>query len=148
MRWPARVKAGRKWSGPVCQTDLLATFAEMLGEDLPDGAGEDSVSFYHVLTDEKPAAARLPIIHHSSRGRFAIREGRWKLVMETNKQPRELYDLSTDPGETRNRLDDNPPIVAELARRITAIVENGRTTPGKPVSNDTPFWSDLTWIKY
>jgi arylsulfatase A len=36
IRWPAQVKAGSKWNRPVCQTDLLATVAEMLGKRLPE----------------------------------------------------------------------------------------------------------------
>ena len=43
---PAKVKAGGRLNAPVCQTDLLATLAEMLGKSLPNNAGEDSNSFY------------------------------------------------------------------------------------------------------
>ena len=52
VRWPEVVKPGSVWDGPVCQTDLLATFADILGVKLPDNAGEDSVSFHGALTGE------------------------------------------------------------------------------------------------
>ena len=63
----------------MCQTDFLATFAEMLAVELPSNAGEDSVSFYAALTGGK--TERGPIIHHSASGQFAIRVGSWKLIV-------------------------------------------------------------------
>ncbi|MDA1164225.1 MAG: arylsulfatase [Planctomycetota bacterium] len=146
VRWPRQVKAGQVRDQPVCQTDLLATLAEMLGQELPANAAEDSVSFYQALTRTAPVGARAPMIHHASNGRFAIREGKWKLVMEHGRDDRELYDLNSDPGETRNVIRNNAALAAELTSRISSIVRNGRTTPSRSVPNDTPFWSDLTWM--
>jgi arylsulfatase A len=146
VRWPAQVKAGGVWAGPVCQTDLLATLADIVGAKLPANAGEDSVSFHAVLAGQAAPAVRAPMIHHAANGRFAVREGKWKLVMEHAKLPRELYDLSADPGEQNNVIAQHADIAAALARQITAIVQNGRTTPGMKQPNDTGWWDDLAWI--
>lgn len=147
VRWPARVRAGSRCMRPVCQTDLLATLAEMLGEKLPDHAGEDSVSFYPSLLNADAARNRDPIIHHSAQGGFAIRDGNWKLVMEhRNRQKRELYDLDADPSETTNVISAHPDIAESLVAKITGIVVNGRTTAGEPQPNDTPWWEDLEWM--
>ena len=147
VRWPAKVKAGSRWEQPVCQTDLLATFAEMLSKNLPDNAGEDSVSFYRALTGEN-APQRLAMIHHGMQGRYAIREGQWKLIMEGGRRAakRELYDLSADPGEKNDLIAKHPKVAKRLAKRITEIIQNGRTTPGQPQPNDTPPWKDLVWM--
>ena len=148
IRWPAKVKANAKWNQPVCQTDLLATFANMLGKKIPENAGEDSDSFYGVLTGTKETALRVPMVHHSSQGRYAIREGKWKLVMEdARKNKRELYDLFADPKETKNLISDHPDVGRQLAAKLTALVNSGRSTPGKPQKNDTPHWRDLVWIR-
>jgi arylsulfatase A len=150
VRWPAKVEGGREINGTVCQTDLLATFAEMLGTNLPNEAGEDSVSFYSSIIDPKAEVSpRPPLIMHGANGRFAIRDGKWKLVMETKKknEKRELYDLSVDPGEAKNVLSDNPEVEKRLVAAITKIVEDGRSTPGETKGNDTPNWDDLVWIK-
>lgn len=146
VRWPAVVKPGGAWDGTVCQTDLLATFADILGAKLPENAGEDSVSFYGILTGAAPSEDRLPLISHASNGRFAIREGQWKLVMEHGKNVRELYDLSADPGEKNDLIAQHADISARLTERITAIVQNGRSTPGPNQANDTGWWDDLAWI--
>jgi arylsulfatase A len=149
IRWPAQVKAGSKWSRPVCQTDLLATVAEMLGKRLPANTGEDSISFYQVLrgVKENSFAERVAMVHHSSQGRFAIREGKWKLVMEDGRRAkRELYDLAADPGETKNIIAENPAISKRLAAKLTALIRHGRSSPGPVQKNDTPPWRDLVWI--
>ncbi len=147
MRWPARIPAGKTCDEPVVQTDLLATIAEMLGVRLPQDAGEDSVSLWSVLQDPEVERVRTPIIHHSMAGRFAIRQGDWKLIMPHRNEPRELYNLAEDPGERQNLFGQHAEIEKRLEEKITLIVQNGRTTPGQPQSNDVPWWSDLTWIK-
>ena len=150
IRWPAQVKAGSKWNRPVCQTDLLATVAKMLGKRLPENAGEDSISFYRVLrgVKENSMAERVAMVHHGSQGRFAIRESNWKLVMEDRRRnQRELFDLAVDPGETKNLIRANPAISKRLTAKLAAIVRNGRSSPGPVQKNDTPLWRGLVWIK-
>ncbi len=146
VRWPAKVKAGVVVDQTFGQIDLLATFAEIIGAKLPDNAGEDSVSFYPLLTGTPPATNRPTLIHHAGNGRFAVREAQWKLVMEHASDERELYDMTTDPSEKNNVIAQHPDIAAHLAEQITAIVRTGRTTPGAAQANDTGWWPDLAWI--
>ncbi|WP_411847004.1 sulfatase-like hydrolase/transferase [Roseibacillus persicicus] len=148
VRWPAGIKSpGRSWDRPVCQTDLLATCAEMLGVTLDDDSGEDSVSFYEVLRDDSASLSRLPMIHHSFSGRFSIREGDWKLIMPHEGSGYELYNLATDPTESNDVKAANPVKVEDLETKITDIVTRGRTTAGSAVGNDTGWWDDLEWIE-
>ena len=148
VRWPAKVKAGAICDQPICQTDLLATLAAITDQSIPANAGEDSVSFHDVLIDQEAKLDRAPIIHHSASGGFAIRDGDWKLVMETKskKQKRELYNLATDPGETENVIEQYPEVADRLAETISDIVRQGRSTPGPAQENDTPWWDDLVWM--
>jgi len=146
VRWPAGIaKPGRNFNECICQTDVLATLAELLGTDLPASVAEDSQSFLPVFSDE-PIALRLPTIHHAVGGGFAIRDGNWKLIMPHGKTKQELYDLRSDPSETKNVLDAHADIARTLTEKITNIVQDGRTTPGEPQQNDTGHWKDLTWI--
>jgi arylsulfatase A len=146
VRWPAKVTGGRQINQPICQTDLLATIAELVGQELPDNAGEDSESFLAALLEQKQLN-RSPIIHHSAAGRFAIRKGNWKLVMEDGRNNRELYDLSVDPSEKDNIIAKHLDKASELATSISEIVRNGRTTEDRQQPNDTPWWSDLVWME-
>jgi len=150
IRWPAQVKAGSQWNQPVCQTDLLATFADMVGERLPANAGEDSISFYQVLrgVGKNSVPPRVAMVHHGSQGRYALREQNWKLVMEDARRgKRELYDLAKDPGETTNVIEQHPEVAARLVAKLTVIVRNGRSSPGPVQKNDTPPWKELIWMR-
>jgi arylsulfatase A-like enzyme len=149
VRWPARVKPGV--SGQlVSLVDWLATCAEIVGAKLPDEAGEDSVSLLPILLG-KDAPVRDTLVHHSITGRFAIREGNWKLCLApgsggwtTPRDPaaqkqglpaEQLYDLAADLGETSNLAPAQPEVVARLLARLEKIVAEGRSTPGAPQKN-------------
>ena len=131
IRWPATIAAGSTTTKPVCQTDLLATLAEMLGQELPDNAGEDSESFYAAFKGGEFSHG--PLIHHGASGRFAIRSGNWKLVLA--KAGPELYELQQDLAETKNVIESHADVVEELKQKLAEIVKNGRSTPGKPQAN-------------
>lgn len=147
VRWPAGIKdAGRRWQKPVSQIDVLATLADLVGAKLPDDGGEDSVSFYDVLLNSDSKREALPLIHHEHQGRFAIRDGEWKLVMAHGGRLPELYHLGRDPTEAHNVIKTHPEIAANLEKQISTIVLNGRLTPGPIQANDTEWWDDLTWI--
>src|SRR5690606_33780932 len=79
-RWPGQVQAGTTSDQLVCQSDLLATFAEITGAEVPDDAGEDSLSFLATLKSGRPAP-RDHLVSHSINGSFAIRRGSWKLLL-------------------------------------------------------------------
>ncbi len=79
-RWPAVVRGGGTSAALVGQPDIFATMADAIGAALPADAAEDSVSFLPVLRGEK-ATVRTTLVNHSGEGRFAIREGKWKLLL-------------------------------------------------------------------
>ena len=141
VRWPAVVKPGQRSSDLVCQTDVLATIAEFLGRELESDEAEDSVSFLPILKGEQ-RPARAPVIHHSSAGYFAIRDGRWKLNMirgsggslapriveaKPSEPQFELYDIYADLAETDDLARREPDVVSRLHSEITRIVKSGRS---------------------
>jgi arylsulfatase A-like enzyme len=152
VRWPGRVAAGTRNTALICHTDLLATCAELLGEKLPATAGEDSVSMLPLLLDKDHPATREAVVHHSIHGRFAIRQGPWKLELcpgsggwgnpgdaEAKNQglPEiQLYDVSADEAERKNVQTEHPDIVKRLRVLLNSYVNNGRSTPGDKQSND------------
>jgi hypothetical protein len=130
---------------------LFATFAEMLGEPLPDNAAEDSFSFLPALRGAASDRSRQAIVHHSINGSFAIREKNWKLALCPDSggwsEPRpntpaakelpdiQLYDLSADIGETKNQHAEHPEIVERLTQLLEGYVADGRSTPGQRQKN-------------
>lgn len=151
VRWPGRVKPGTRCDQLVCLTDLMATCADILGTKLPDDAGEDSVSLLPALLGKLQGPLREAVVHHSVDGTFAIREGRWKLILgpgsggwsyprpgrdDTSELPLvQLYDLGSDLGEQQNVQHEHPEVVERLTRLLEKYVAEGRSTPGRPQAN-------------
>lgn len=165
MRWPEKFIAGQTIDNPVCQSDYMATIADIVGVPLPDNAGEDSYSLYPLLNSESPDAydVNRPVIHHSFTGHFSIREGQWKLNMlrgsggslkpvlvevGPGEAAYELYNIVEDPSETKNLYFEYPEIVARLKQKITEIIKNGRSTPGIPQDFVKGNWEQLTWMSF
>ena len=65
----------------------------------------------------------------------AIRTPGWKLIEANQGNPRglpavELFDVTKDPGEARNLLDEEPDKVAELRRHADAQQQLARSRSG------------------
>jgi hypothetical protein len=57
----------------------------------------------------------------------AVRVGQWKLHLTEHEGEllgTELFDLSGDVSETRNRMEDYPEIAKDLAKKATEFNEN------------------------
>lgn len=154
VRWPGKVAAGSKSAQTICHTDFLATCAAILDAKLPENAAEDSVSLLPALLGKDNAPLHEHVVHHSISGRFAIRQGNWKLALcpgsggwgkpgdaDAAKQGLpavQLHDLSTDPAETTNLHEKHPEVVQRLTKLLDEIIANGRSTAGAPQKNDVP----------
>ncbi len=151
-RWPGVIRPGTECDHIVCLSDLMATVAEIVGATLPDDAGEDSVSMMPLFR-ETGATGRITVVHHSIAGKFAIRDGRWKLVLcpgsggwthddadaaKAGLPLVQLYDMRADPGETHNLHTENRDKAKELLALLKRYVADGRSTPGARQENDVP----------
>jgi arylsulfatase A-like enzyme len=61
---------------------------------------------------------------------LAIRDGKWKLLMNPDRSRVELYDIPNDPREMINLADRNPDIVKKLSDKVLAWQ---KTLPPGPV---------------
>ncbi|MEO0476106.1 MAG: sulfatase-like hydrolase/transferase, partial [Planctomycetota bacterium] len=141
VRWPAVIRPGSVSDQTVCLTDLYSTAAEIVGHEMRDNEGEDSVSLMPIFKGvDEPI--REATVHHSLRGMFAIRKGDWKLVLglgsggftkiDTKAEKDagikgQLYNLKDDPEETTNLWKDKPEIVAELTTLLEKYKADGRS---------------------
>ena len=143
VRWPGQVEPGSQSDQLICLTDLLATSAEIIGESMPKGSGEDSVSFLPALGGKPIVSTRQGLIHHSSTGHFAYRHGKWKLLLargsggwsspkENQVEPgaleAQLYDMENDAGEKNNLYTKYPTVTQRLLGLLAADVNAGRST--------------------
>lgn len=163
IRWPGHVPAGSVSTQLVSHSDIFRTMAEIIGFDVPEDAGEDSVSGLPLWRGDD-APVRGDLISHSGGGGLAIRRGDWKLEMVTTGdgfaamrgrqrtayRPGQLYDLARDPEEQVNLIEDHPGLVAELSAVLAEHIRSGRSTPGpvQPNQRNAPdgAWPQIRWM--
>lgn len=159
VRWPGKIKARAVSDETMCHVDFIATVAAILGAKLPDNAAEDSVNVLPVLLGAKLSApARQATVHHSAKGKFAIRKGDWVLIdapsgddntahgepqwlkdersYTTHSQPGELFNLREDLAQRVNRFAEEPEVVRDLKTLLEKVKADGRSTPGTAQPND------------
>ncbi|MCB1022594.1 MAG: arylsulfatase [Acidobacteria bacterium] len=139
VRWPGRAPASAVSSQTLCFTDLLATFAELVGAKVPSGSGEDSFSMLAAFQGGRSDTRTATVYKEDG---DVIRMGRWKLITHLGsggfseprkQQPQpggptgQLYDLEWDLGETRNLWLERPDVVRQLSAELERIKKAGRS---------------------
>jgi arylsulfatase A-like enzyme len=136
-RWPGKIKAGGVSHVTTTLTNLIATCSELAGGPKQVSAATDSYSILPALLGSKDTVD-IPqiIVHESSHGMFAIRQGSWKFIdglgsggfsapvseAPVATGPRgQLYDLADDPSENRNLYLDHPGKAQQLKHLLDSI---------------------------
>ena len=137
--WPGRIQAGVTDDTTVLSAvDVFPTVCKLVGAALPADLtqdGEDRSAA--LLGTPQPGRARplfweygrndtafaYPIPGNGARAgdrspNLAIRDGRWKLLVNDDGKGAELYDLSADRAEERNLAAALPELTATLTRRV------------------------------
>ncbi len=105
---------------PVSLASLAPTVIAVAGVPLPRSMRQPSL-----LSADKPADPVAETDYPRSAGWHALTalaDDRWKLIVSSE---RELYDLASDPGETRNVAAWKAPIADAIAGALAARVEPG-----------------------
>jgi uncharacterized sulfatase len=115
-RWPNRIPAGRTSDHMSYHGDIFATLAEATKQQLPEKL--DSISMLPMLTGQDDQQKQHEYLYwefYEQGSKQAVRWNEWKAVrmpMLTGKT--ELYNITSDLGETTNVAADHPEIVSEL----------------------------------
>lgn len=137
VRWTGVVPAFSQSDYSGLTFDIFPTFLELAGVKPPSDL--DAVSLVSILKGRHmPAEGRdLYFVrreggHHGGNSYEALIRGRWKLLRNDPYSPFELYDLRSDPGETRNVADQHRKRVQELSEALREHVRRGGRVPWQP----------------
>ncbi len=155
VRWPSRIPGQTKSAQLTSLTDIMATLAAVLKVPLPDNAAEDSINMLPAWLDPQRSNLRPYLLTQAFGGArtLAIRRDHWKYIdhpgsggnryendpqlkpyileaaEETQNAPVQLYNLATDPGETKNLSLLEPAIAKELKALLEQSKAAGRSRP-------------------
>lgn len=151
VRWPGHTPAGRVDDTTVISgVDLFPTFLSLAGvsrgeelsldgEDMSNAIRGQAVRRSKALFWEWRFSIPGHVIHKSPR--LAIRDGRWKLLMNPDRSRIELYDIVEDPRELQDLSESRSETVERLSRRL--LEWHGKLPPG-PVDADAGV-ADYPW---
>lgn len=140
MRWPGRIPTGTTCNQIAGNIDLLPTFAELAGAELASDRVLDGRSISSLMFDQDAGPVRDTHLYFTANQTLAaIRQGEWKLFVASPRGNAVqanmpdvplLYNLATDPAETKDVAAEQPEVVsrlqAEARSRETEIKEHRR----------------------
>lgn len=118
VSWPGRIPAGQVSDFPWAAWDFLPTAMQLALREPPKNI--DGLSILPTLLGETQTNRHeffswaLPD-HDLAQ---AARMGDWKIVRAKAGDQWELYNLKTDPGETRNVAAKNPDVIAKIEKLL------------------------------
>ncbi|HYC54795.1 MAG TPA: sulfatase [Candidatus Binatia bacterium] len=146
----AAVKPGTRVKAWAQLLDVAPTVLAASGVPIPERyQGRD------LFSQTPPPQALFAEEDHEGNILHSIRTEKWKLITANEGNPRglapvELYDMSTDRGETRNVAGDNAAVVEELKTNLDALKQlaASRAVAGESAAIDAAAQEKLRSLGY
>ena len=134
-RWPDRIAAESHTERVAVTMDLFATIVDAAGVPMPKGI--DGVSFLPTLLGQPQTVPARDLYFVRREGGPAyggktiesLIRGDWKLVQDSPFQPLELYNLKSDPRETKDLAAQEKKTFLELSAALREHIQQGGQVP-------------------
>ncbi len=134
IRWPDHTRPGQVCHEPVNGTDVLPTFCEIVGVEVPSDRAIDGTSMMPIFSGKR-IERDTPLNWRYDRAlggpKHAMRQGDWKLLAYAGLEKFELYNLENDLKETADLAAREP---VRLKTMIAAMKEVHRQVENDPIS--------------
>ncbi len=124
LNWPGQLEQGII-DFPIHVSDWLPTICAITNCTQELRTDLDGRNIWPMLTGEQPVEGTRPMYWKTNRN-YAVRDGRWKLLVHRNNNDVELYDLENDFRETQNLSDVNPEKVEHMMALLEAFKKDDR----------------------
>lgn len=138
--WPGRIKAGSRCTEVALTMDLTPTVCQYAGAPAPEKLNGVSLTELFRTPDRRLPERDLLWLRRDGgmrcqgRDYYAFRNGDWKILQNHPFEKMQLYNLQEDPGETRDRAQQESGQYKELIGRLMLhIQEAGRVPWQRPV---------------
>lgn len=157
VNWPGTISPGTNTNALIDFSDILPTFADLGGAELPKKYKYDGKSFKDLLIGKKNHSGRNWILTMGSHpakitdGRVnnvhvyrdrALREKRYKVFVDTLKEISHIYDLENDKYERDNLIYSKSEEIIKVLKKFKSIIDS------LPSRDAQPKYSKLTNSKY
>ena len=147
VRWPGHFPAGAKVERTAAHIDLAPTLLAAAGVAAPANVKFDGISLLGDLRGEAPASPDRLLFFQWHRGDEPVRTSGLRGARTAlqagaaggsrrpaaNQTDWALFDMTADPGEQRNLIDEQPAIAAEMKAAYDRWFDDVSATRGYPV---------------
>jgi len=125
IRWPSGgIEGGRDVDKLAAHFDILPTLIDLAGLEEPKDGKFDGVSLHPLIKDAQAEWTDRTLFIHNQRLQYPEKFKDFQVLTENwrleGREKNELYDITADPGQTRNIADKNMDIVDSLTKKYTA----------------------------
>lgn len=110
--------------------DLVPSLLALAGVNPPEGLPYDGEDVLDTLLGKSGDSRHAPLFFARPPDRkehfgfkdlpdLAVRNGKWKLLCDYDGGRPRLYDIMSDPGESRNLAESHPGVAASLVEKVT-----------------------------
>lgn len=149
VRWSNHAPAGKVDDTSVIGgVDWLPTVCSLAGVRLPADLNPDGQDMSDVLLGKSKRRAK-PLMWQwrfrvfgdmtNKCPMLAVRDGKWKLLMNPDRSRIELYDIPSDPTEVDNVADRHPEIVRRLSAQLLKWQATLPAGPVEPVAGSNAY---------
>lgn len=120
VKWPAKVAAGQVYDKPVIHLDIFTTVAKAAGATLPEGKKYDGVDLVEYVDSSNAGKTPHEALFWRSGYAKAVRKGDFKLIVNSEKKTKQLYNIAVDPSEKQNLAKEKADVVKDLETTLAS----------------------------